>query len=50
MEDGWRAYRGPGQEKILAQVTRKSGKIANIWKLWTHSCAGSHKQSALKSE
>ena len=25
------------QEKILAQVTQKSGKIANIWKLWAHS-------------
>ena len=28
---------GPEQEKILAQVTQKSGKIANIWKLWAHS-------------
>ena len=28
---------GPDQEKILAQVTQKSGKIANIWKLWAHS-------------
>jgi uncharacterized peroxidase-related enzyme len=27
----------PDQEKILAQVTQKSGKIANIWKLWSHS-------------
>jgi uncharacterized peroxidase-related enzyme len=27
----------PDQEKILAQVTQKSGKIANIWKLWAHS-------------
>lgn len=27
----------PEQEKILAQLTRKSGKIANIWKLWAHS-------------
>jgi len=28
---------GPEQEKILAQVTQKSGKISNIWKLWAHS-------------
>src|SRR5215813_3962226 len=28
---------GPEQEKILAQVTQKNGKIANIWKLWAHS-------------
>jgi len=28
---------GPEQEKILAQLTQKSGKIANIWKLWSHS-------------
>ena len=28
---------GPDQEKILAQLTQKSGKIANIWKLWSHS-------------
>src|SRR5436190_11681137 len=28
---------GPDQEKILAQMTQKSGKIANIWKLWAHS-------------
>jgi uncharacterized peroxidase-related enzyme len=28
---------GPEQEKILAQVMQKSGKIANIWKLWAHS-------------
>ncbi len=28
---------GPEQEKILAQVTQRSGKIANIWKLWAHS-------------
>jgi len=28
---------GPEQEKVLAQVTQKSGKIANIWKLWCHS-------------
>ena len=27
----------PGQEKILSQLTQKSGKIANIWKLWSHS-------------
>src|SRR5579884_1469793 len=27
----------PDQEKILAQVTQRSGKIANIWKLWAHS-------------
>jgi len=27
----------PEQEKILSQVTQKSGKIANIWKLWSHS-------------
>jgi uncharacterized peroxidase-related enzyme len=27
----------PDQEKILAQVTQKSGKIANLWKLWAHS-------------
>ena len=28
---------GPDQEKILAQLTQKSGKIANMWKLWGHS-------------
>ena len=28
---------GPEQEKILSQLTQKSGKIANIWKLWSHS-------------
>jgi uncharacterized peroxidase-related enzyme len=28
---------GPEQEKILAQLTQKSGKIANMWKLWCHS-------------
>jgi hypothetical protein len=28
---------GPEQEKILAQLTQKSGKIANMWKLWGHS-------------
>jgi len=28
---------GSEQEKILAQLTQKSGKIANIWKLWCHS-------------
>jgi uncharacterized peroxidase-related enzyme len=27
----------PDQEKILAQVTPRSGKIANMWKLWAHS-------------
>jgi uncharacterized peroxidase-related enzyme len=27
----------PDQEKILAQLTQKSGKIANMWKLWAHS-------------
>jgi uncharacterized peroxidase-related enzyme len=27
----------PDQEKILSQLTQKSGKIANIWKLWSHS-------------
>lgn len=27
----------PDQERVLAQVTQKSGKIANIWKLWGHS-------------
>ncbi|HEX4998802.1 MAG TPA: carboxymuconolactone decarboxylase family protein [Terriglobia bacterium] len=27
----------PDQERALAQVTQKSGKIANIWKLWSHS-------------
>jgi uncharacterized peroxidase-related enzyme len=27
----------PDQEKILAQLTQKSGKIANMWKLWSHS-------------
>jgi uncharacterized peroxidase-related enzyme len=27
----------PDQEKVLAQVTQKSGKIANIWRLWLHS-------------
>jgi uncharacterized peroxidase-related enzyme len=25
------------QEKILSQLTQRSGKIANIWKLWSHS-------------
>ena len=28
---------GPDQEKILTQLTQKSGKIANMWKLWGHS-------------
>jgi len=27
----------PDQQKTLAQLTQKSGKIANIWKLWSHS-------------
>jgi len=27
----------PEQEKILSQLTQKSGKIANIWRLWCHS-------------
>ena len=27
----------PEQEKILSQLTQKSGRIANIWKLWSHS-------------
>ena len=27
----------PDQEKILAQVTQRSGKIANIWKIFAHS-------------
>ena len=27
----------PEQEKLLSQLTQKSGKIANIWKLWSHS-------------
>ena len=27
----------PEQEKILSQLTQKSGRIANIWKLWCHS-------------
>jgi uncharacterized peroxidase-related enzyme len=27
----------PEQEKILSQLTQKSGKIANIWRLWSHS-------------
>jgi uncharacterized peroxidase-related enzyme len=27
----------PDQEKILAQLTQKSGKIANMWKLMGHS-------------
>jgi uncharacterized peroxidase-related enzyme len=27
------------QEKILAQVTQKTGKIANMWKLFAHSAA-----------
>jgi uncharacterized peroxidase-related enzyme len=27
----------PEQEKILSQLTQKSGNIANIWKLWSHS-------------
>jgi uncharacterized peroxidase-related enzyme len=25
------------QEKILAELTQKSGKVANMWKLWSHS-------------
>jgi len=25
------------QEKILTQLTQKSGKIANLWKIWAHS-------------
>src|SRR4051812_20703142 len=25
------------QEKILSQLTQKSGKIANIWKIWIDS-------------
>jgi len=28
---------GPEQEKILTQLTQKSGKIANMWKLWGYS-------------
>ena len=27
----------PEQEKILSQLTQRSGKIANIWKLMSHS-------------
>ena len=27
----------PEQGKILGELTQKSGKIANIWKLWAHS-------------
>ncbi len=27
----------PEQETILSKLTQKSGKIANIWKLWSHS-------------
>ena len=27
----------PEQEKILAQLTQKSGKVANMWKLFSHS-------------
>ena len=27
----------PDQERVLGQVTQKSGKIANIWRLWSHS-------------
>jgi uncharacterized peroxidase-related enzyme len=27
----------PEQEKILSQLTQRSGRIANIWKLWSHS-------------
>jgi uncharacterized peroxidase-related enzyme len=27
----------PEQKEILEKVTQKSGKIANIWKLWTQS-------------
>ena len=27
----------PDQEKILAQLTQKSGKVANIWRIWAHS-------------
>ena len=28
---------GAEQQRVLAQVTQKSGKVANIWKLWGHS-------------
>jgi len=28
---------GPEQQRVLAQVTQKSGKIANIWKIMGHS-------------
>ena len=27
----------PEQEKILSQLTQKSGKVANMWKLFSHS-------------
>jgi uncharacterized peroxidase-related enzyme len=27
----------PEQQEVLGKVTQKSGKIANIWKLWSHS-------------
>jgi len=27
----------PEQQEILTKVTQKSGKIANIWKIWGHS-------------
>ena len=27
----------PDQAKILTELTQKSGKVANIWKLWSHS-------------
>jgi uncharacterized peroxidase-related enzyme len=27
----------PEEQEILGKVTQKSGKIANIWKLWSHS-------------
>jgi uncharacterized peroxidase-related enzyme len=27
----------PEQQEILGKVTQKSGKIANFWKLWSHS-------------
>jgi uncharacterized peroxidase-related enzyme len=27
----------PEQQEVLGKVTQKSGKIANIWRLWSHS-------------
>src|SRR4051812_41143952 len=27
----------PDQTRVLNELTQKSGKVANIWKLWSHS-------------